>query len=964
MFSVVSRSLPVKVGDRVLHGMLSPDSAIGELVEVYANGTCKAIFPYGVYSGIPLEILIPAEQQFRLRMLSQVKDEILGLLQAGEFNLATTAYEEKCADLWDKGDFEIAKKEAVEAEALRQEEKAAQALVLFRQKIKQAIAQLLDLEKYSEAADSYRAQCRGWWPRPEFEALVTETKYRHQFVVSYCSASLSALDSLYRGRPTNVDFPVEDFVSLKLPKVRNRLLAIGMNLDDEQARANARPEDRLLITARAGSGKTRTLCAKAALSIGDEKLNPDQVMILAFNKAAAVTVKKRLHKEGGISDYTNARTFHSLAYQLVKPQKKLLFDAGGAPSAREQSRFAQRMMERILNPAFKEAMVEFFRKELVQIESLGRDLPPVEYRIFRRSLEYVTLKGERVKSNGEKFIADFLFEHGIEYRYEKPWAWKVDFLDGSVYKPDFSIVSGGHDFILEHWAIDPDNPTDTVPAHWDTSTQAYRGQIQAKRNFWESHQIRLLETHTGLIRGGRVGFEARLQGILERQGIKCTLLSEPEIVRRVFENDFAISRMAELFLQFIQRSKKRAWSVDTVAAQLADSPDIEPRARLFHKLALRAYREYEAMLAEEQAMDFDDLLMQATHEVRVRGGAASIHLGEGRMMPLGQLRWVLLDEYQDFSELYFQMLDAILEANPSIRLIAVGDDWQAINAFAGADLRFFNDFGSFFPNSDAVGVTTNYRSDSLVVAAGNRLMVGRGQPAKCSKANLGLIKTQNLDDIWLEFRDGDQYQVERDQDRLFLPKRENNRGPSPSMLRLAQALKYCAEMFLEAPAEKTMILARGGYVYGVELSEFKDRLIAALCKLGVATEESLEGQISTMTAHGSKGQESHTVIILDATQRQFPKVHPDNLLFMPFGVTPRAVLDEERRLFYVAMTRAEHRLLVLTDKGAESPYLSAFGSRSPVGHAAPYKRSSLPDKLGLFAAKIKSQIDSIGDPFS
>jgi DNA helicase-4 len=278
-------------------------------------------------------------------------------------------------------------------------------------------------------------------------------------------------------------------------------------------------------------------------------------------------------------------------------------------------------------------------------------------------------------------------------------------------------------------------------------------------------------------------------------------------------------------------------------------------------------------------------------------------------------------------------------------------------------LRFFNNFSSFFPNSDAVGVTTNYRSDSLVVAAGNRLMDGRGQPAKSSKTTLGQIKIQNLSDIWLEFRDGDQYQVERDQDRLFLPKREDNRSPSPSMLRLAQALKYCAQRFLEAPTEKTMILARGGFVYGVELSEFKDRLIVALCNLCEATKESLERLISTMTAHGSKGQESHTVIILDATQRQFPKVHPDNLLFMPFGVTPRAVLDEERRLFYVAMTRAEHRLLVLTDKGAESPYLSALGSSSKDGQATSYRNSNAPYELGIFAKKIRNHIDVIGDPF-
>ncbi|MDY7573082.1 UvrD-helicase domain-containing protein [Actimicrobium sp. CCI2.3] len=953
----------MRVGDHVVHRSLWRDSEIGELVEIYDDGTCKAVFPRGVYSGISLDNLTSAEDLFQLQKLNLAKAEILGLLQSEKFELATQIYDDKYSVLWDRADFETTKKEALEAAERRLAEEQAQALIFSREIILEAIAKLLDGEKYGEADEYFREKCGDWWPKSEFEALVAETKYRHKFVGAYFSASLGELDALYRDRPVNIDFPVEDFISLKLPKVRNCLSAIGMDLDDEQVRANARPEERLLITARAGSGKTRTLCAKAALSIGDEKLNPDQVMILAFNKAAAVTVKKRLHKEGQISDYSNARTFHSLAYQLVKPHKKLLFDAGGTPSSREQSRFAQRLMERILNPAFKEAMLEFFRQELEQIESIGRDLSPAEYQIFRRSLEYVTLKGERVKSNGEKFIADFLFEHGIEHRYEKPWAWKVDFLDGSVYKPDFSIVANGRDFILEHWAIDPDDPRAAVPAHWDTSTQAYRNQIEAKRSFWESHQINLLETHTGHLRNGRVNFEAKLQSILEKQGIKCIRLNPTEIIRRVFENDFTISRMAELFLQFIQRSKRRAWSVDAVAAQLAISPDIQPRARLFHQLALRAYREYEAMLAEVPAMDFDDLLMQATQEVRVRGAAACIHLGEGRMMPLGQLRWILLDEYQDFSELYFQMLDAILKANPSIRLIAVGDDWQAINTFAGADLRFFNDFGSFFPNSNAVGVTTNYRSDSLVVAAGNRLMAGRGQPAKGSRLSRGQIKTYYLGDIWLEFRGGDQHQVERNQDLLFLPEREDNRGPSPSMLRLAQALKFCAQRFLEFPQEKIMILARGGFVYGVELSEFKDRLVAALCKLSEATKAFLEEKISTMTAHGSKGQESHTVIILDATQRQFPKVHPDNLLFVPFGVTPRAVLDEERRLFYVAITRAEHRLFVLTDKGAESPYLSSLEARAPVGQEANGRRSNVPDELGVFGQKIKNQIDEFEDAF-
>lgn len=787
-------------------------------------------------------------------------------------------------------------------------------------------------------------------------AMAREAQFVHFFVKTYFNGSMADLDAIYINRSDPDKLSTEDYIALKLPKVRSHLAEIGMKLDEEQERVNARPESRILIKARAGSGKTRTLCARASLAIRDERLTPNQVMILAFNKAAAAEVKHRVQKIGGIPDYENARTFHSLAYQLVKPNRKLLFDEGGHPSAREQSCFVQRMMQRILNPAFKEEMVEFFRKELEQIENIGRDLPPEEYLQFRRALELMTLSGERVKSNGEKFIADFLFERGIEYRYERPWAWGSDFPDGATYRPDFSIVANGHDYILEHWAFDPEDRSARLPEHWDVSAEQYRQQIMAKRVFWRSEGKPLLETHAGLVLGGRKAFENQLQGILQGAGIRCQQLPKEEIIRRVFEKDFAISRMAELFLQFIQRAKKRGWSADLVSRRIAEMPDREPRARLFHQLALRAYREYEEMLDEQQAMDFDDLLVQAAEEVESRGASASIHLGQGRMQSLSNLAWILLDEYQDFSELYFRMLDAILKANPSIRLVAVGDDWQAINAFAGAELRFFERFSEFFPNAETVGVTTNYRSDRAVVAAGNQLMNGRGSPAKVSRSAPGRIETKYIGDVWIEFRLGEQYRQERESDHLYLPPQSDGRSPSESALRLAQALKLCTQIILDAPDQKTMLLARTGKVYGIELKNFRARLIKILSTLRKGNPESLEKSITTMTAHGSKGQEAQRVIILDVTRRQFPKIHPDNLLFELFGVTPHAVLEEERRLFYVAMTRAEHCLYMLTEKGMESPYLDIINDQTILYGGTNNGRSNKSPPLGSLAAKIKTRI--------
>jgi len=488
-------------------------------------------------------------------------------------------------------------REAEERESLR--------IVQARKELRVTVGRLLDAACFEEADRLYASECTDWWERADFEEKKAQARlfqeeekklalFIQRFFATYETSSLADLDALYRARTDlAVELTADEWVALKLPKLRRQLTAIGIQLDVEQQRANARPESRLLIRARAGSGKTRTLCARAALAIRDEGLTPNQVMILAFNKSAAAEVRHRVQKLGGIADFVNARTFHSLAYQLVKPRRKLLFDAGGHPSEREQSRFIQRMMQRIMNPAFKEAMTEFFRKELEQIEDIGRDLSREEYLQFRRALELVTLGGDRVKSNGEKFIADVLFELGIEYRYERAWAWKIDFLEGATYKPDFSLIANGRDYILEHWAIDPNDRSDSLPQHWDISTEEYRRQIEAKRRFWRDKGIPLIETHTGLMREGRMAFESRLQRILERAGIRCRKLTKEDIINRVFNNDFAISRMAELFMQFIQRAKKRGWSPDAMSIRLTEAPDKEPRSRLFHQLALRAYREYE-----------------------------------------------------------------------------------------------------------------------------------------------------------------------------------------------------------------------------------------------------------------------------------------------------------------------------------------------------------------------------------
>lgn len=847
--------------------------------------------------------------------------EVTSLLNEGKYNKAQKLYDLKCTGWWPKSDYKM-KKERARLNILKNKNAED------RKVLKGKVTDLLNAGEYVAAQKLYDSKCADWWSKSDFEMERERASFNRSFNDALASRSLAKLDELYRNRPDAGSMSLKDFLHRKLPVVRKVVGEFEPAMDEEQIRAIALPSERLLVQARAGSGKTRTICARAVLAIQDESLTTNQVLILAFNKAAAGEVQERVHKKLDTDDYRNARTFHSLAYRLVSPMEKLLFDEGEEPSVSEQSKFVQRLLERILNPAFKERLVEFFRKELTEIERIGRDLPPGEYFSFRRSLEHITLKGKRVKSNGEKFIADFLFEHGIPYEYEKVWEWKPDFLGSKTpYKPDFSILMNGKDYVLEHWSLAPGDPDATLPEHWDMSASEYREQIRSKRDFWAlKKEVPFLETHTGMMRNGRDVFESHLAAVLDRGGIQPRKLPKEEIVKRVFENEFHISRMAGLFLQFIQRAKKRGWSPDEVSRRIdvARSSGSEPHIEIFHELALRMYREYEAKLKESNDIDFDDLLVQGTEKLETLGGDATISLGRGTSIRIGQLKWILLDEYQDFSELYYRMIRAILRAAPKARLLGVGDDWQAINEFAGAELRFFDDFAKYFPGGHRARITTNYRSDRIIVDTGNRLMKGRGHVGRTAlNAKSGSIKIRCLDDVWVTFRTGERWRRDREADAVYFPKAMWSR-PSESELRCARALKVCAEIVRDAPDQITLLLSRTGWAYGLRLNDFRDRLIRALSDGHGMDPKHVEDTIEVITAHQSKGREAHTVVVLDATARQFPKVHPDGLLFELFGVTPRKVLEEERRLFYVAVMRAKHRLFALTRKGEESPFLACL----------------------------------------
>lgn len=724
----------------------------------------------------------------------------------------------------------------------------------------------------------------------------------------------------------------EEYLQIKSPYIQKFVKNhFSKSINTEKANALANPSPNLLLSARAGSGKTMVLACKASMLIECEQIHPDHILVMAFNRSAAIEIRNRIRRDFKQPSFDNARTFHSLAHQIVRPTEELLYDEQEDIVTRKMTLFVQQLLkEQIRNPVFIEKIYSFFRKEMREIERAGFFLDEEDYYDFRRNLLQVTLNGERVKSMGEKIIADFLFEHDVSYVYEKVWLW-----GSQIYRPDFSIYEQQKDYIIEFWGIDETDPAKQAPPDWSQTWEEYYVEMQAKRAFWKEKSVILIETSIRDLRNGREAFEAILKSKLTRAGIKKPKLSSTELLHKIRAKDHTIMRLSELFTQFIQRAKKQAFKTHDVQKQIQNYQPKDDREAVFLDLACRVYMEYEQTLNRQNKIDFDDLMIRAINKVHETRGECKIFLGnqKSRSIRMNDLRWILIDEYQDFSELFYRMINAIRKYNPRVQLFCVGDDWQAINGFAGSDLQFFNRFTEWTKDAQVAYLLTNFRSQAAIVRTGNALMQGCGKPGEhLPQNNGGDVHIEYMDDVWIELRNNESaFSQKLDDERFLITEAVNGNGKKYNRIIASKYLKRCYQIITlpENQGKSIAILSRTNWIDGVRLNDFKNRLIDSFTPTELEAIGDPKSKIDVHTVHKYKGLEADLVIILGACNGAFPLLHPDNALFEIFGKTLHDAFEEERRLFYVALTRAKSSLYILTEKGRESVFLKRLPGYQP-----------------------------------
>ena len=178
-----------------------------------------------------------------------------------------------------------------------------------------------------------------------------------------------------------------------------------------------------------------------------------------------------------------------------------------------------------------------------------------------------------------------------------------------------------------------------------TTWQGYKEKMEEKRAFWKSEQGKkradFVETSISDLRGDRSNFENILKQKLIDVGVPLKKLDDKELYKKI--KDKHVSNLSKMFLQFIQKAKKQELSPDDLVERINKIDSANEKIKAFSKVANKVYRKYEEKLVDKNAMDFDDLIKDATRKVHETKGNCEVGA-----VNLNQIKYLMVDESRFF----------------------------------------------------------------------------------------------------------------------------------------------------------------------------------------------------------------------------------------------------------------------------------------------------------------------------
>lgn len=468
-----------------------------------------------------------------------------------------------------------------------------------------------------------------------------------------------------------------------------------------------------------------------------------------------------------------------------------------------------------------------------------------------------------------------------------------------------------------------------------------------ERGIGAAHPRRRAETTPGRENASEVGtitiastFHKFALDIVKRHGENPQILSETEherLIRSAFQQALAKSGAKlpprdyqdtfKIVSGFIARAGQKypgLTHLPTLQADIAHyikqhQSDPKFQQNIFlHQVSCLTYQFYLAALSSPR-IDFNLLMARATEILRTVPQAKNY---------VGPYKYLMIDEYQDFSYLFFQMISALRYLFPTVKVFAVGDDWQAINRFAGSDVDYFINFQQYFPEDYSnIPLATNYRSCRKIVEHANDYMLKNYDPQAVRaipfNKKSGKLRQVNLQKV--KYDSSDYYEDALGDGRFLraLVQALSSENPQEldakalkSLTPAAKMLKALYKIFAKHPHSEIMLLHRHNFTScpGVTLSVLLAALRDLIVREQIMTFEFFTQNVRCMTMHKSKGLESEIVILLEMDATIIKSHHPHATIFEIFGDNLAAESADQDRLIYVALTRAKEKLYLLSNE--------------------------------------------------
>ena len=668
-------------------------------------------------------------------------------------------------------------------------------------------------------------------------------------------------------------------------------------LDPQQRDSIVKLEDNCLVIASAGSGKTSTIVGKAKYLVEKQHINPAKILLLTYTKKAANELSERMQIAG-----ISSGTFHSLAYHIIAEvtgQSPSICDADVPLNVfrkliLEDENFLNAVDNYVINLQslmklehdYIDAFTYFEDRKKYGIQAL---FPDVDGKIiFTRSEE-------------EKRLCSILTRLGIMFRYECDYPINTRTPERRQYKPDFTIyykdAQGQWQRIyLEHFAIDRSGQTprwfgEGTKGGWKIANQKYIEGIDWKRQTHRQNRTILIETTSADFHNGTV--EQKLIEQLTRYGVPIRRRTDKELYDMLVQRNRQVEKTVfTLLLSFITLMKANEKTIDGLLETLTSEDGRmmtinEKRNKyILTKVVKPFFDAYQAQLEKNFEIDFTDAIIQAT--ALCRDGLRKHY------------DYILVDEFQDISVDRYKLLQALRSEKPKTKLYCVGDDWQSIFRFAGSDMALFYDFEQYFGFTEVCKIETTYRfHQPLIDKSSAFVMKNPAQKEKTIKTPEGDLKKTFLN---------------------FVKCESENDG----------VLKKVEEIVTSLPNDESILLM-GRYNYDAISVGFKGKIDHSENRIKVT----IAGRdIFFLSVHSAKGLEADHVILINCNQGAygFPSlIEDDPSLDFVLSRSEQYPFAEERRLFYVAMTRAKKRMYILYDQQRPSPFIGEFLLKLEIG---------------------------------